>query len=101
MNMKMNKMMKDLQRMQAQMQQDIEALDVEGTAGGGVVTARMNGRKQLLSLKLSPEAVTPGDVEMMEDLIVAAVNEAGRKTDQEVERITTGLTAGLKLPGLS
>jgi DNA-binding YbaB/EbfC family protein len=96
--MKLNQMMKDLQRMQAKMQQDIEALDVEGTAGGGVVTARMNGRKQLLALKLTSEAITPDDVELMEDLIIAAVNEAGRKVDQEIERLTAGMTAGLKMP---
>ncbi len=97
--MNIGKMMKDLQKMQAKMQQEVDAVEVEGTAGGGVVTTRMNGKKQLLALKLSPEAITPDDVELMEDLILAAVNEAGRQVDEEVERLTQGLTAGLKLPG--
>ena len=98
--MNIGKMMKDLQKMQAKMQEDLDALEVEGTAGGGVVTARMSGKKQLLSLKLSADAVTPDDLELMEDLLVAAVNEAGRKVDEEVERMTQGLTAGMKIPGL-
>jgi DNA-binding YbaB/EbfC family protein len=98
--MNLGKMMKDLQRMQAKMQEDLGALEVEASAGGGVVTARMNGKKELLSIKLTPEAITPGDPELMEDLVVAAVNEAGRKVDEEVARMTEGLTAGLKLPGL-
>jgi DNA-binding YbaB/EbfC family protein len=97
--MNIGKMMKDLQKMQAKMQEDVGALEIEGTAGGGVVTARMNGKKQLLKLSLSPEAITPDDTELMEDLILAAVNEAGRQVDEEVERLTQGLTAGLKLPG--
>ena len=97
--MNIGKMMKDLQKMQAKMQQDVDGVEVEGTAGGGVVTTRMNGKKKLLALKLSPEAITPDDVELMEDLILAAVNEAGRQVDEEVERLTQGLTAGLKLPG--
>lgn len=98
--MNIGKMMKDLQRMQAKMQEDLANLEVEGSAGGGVVTARMNGRKELLALKLSPEAITPEDPELMEDLLVAAVNEAGRKVDEEVKRMTEGLTAGIKIPGL-
>jgi DNA-binding YbaB/EbfC family protein len=93
-------MMKDLQKMQGKLQEEIEALEVTGTAGGGVVTARMNGKKELLGLELSPEAVTPDDVELMGDLIVAAVNDAGRKVDDEVGRLTQGMAAGLKLPGL-
>jgi len=97
--MNIGKMMKDLQKMQAKMQQDVDALEMEGSAGGGVVTARMNGKKEMLSLHLAPEAITPDDTELMEDLIVAAINEAGRQVDQEVERLTQGMTAGMKLPG--
>jgi DNA-binding YbaB/EbfC family protein len=93
------KMMKDLQKMQSKMQEDLDALELEGTAGGGMVTARMNGKKQLLSIKLAADAITPDDPELLEDLVVAAVNEAGRRIDEEVERMTRGLTAGLKLPG--
>ena len=96
--MNVGKMLKDLQRMQLKVQQEIEALEVEGSAGGGVVTARMNGKKQLLALRLSPESITREDPELMEDLILAAVNEAGRQVDEAVERMTRGLTAGMNLP---
>lgn len=99
--MNVAKMMKDLQKMQAKMQEEMEALEVEGSAGGGVVTARMNGKKELLSLKLSPDAITPDDPELMEDLLLAAVNEAGRKVDEQVARMTQGMTSGLRIPGLS
>ncbi len=98
--MNVGKMMKNLQKMQAKMQEEIEALEIEGSSGGGVVTARMNGKKQLLSIKLSPDAITPDDLELMEDLVVAAVNEAGRMVDSEVERMTQGMAAGLNLPGM-
>jgi len=93
------KMMKDLQKMQAKMQEDLDTLEIEASSGGGVVSARMNGRKQLLSLKLAPQAITPEDSELMEDLITAAVNEAGRRVDAAVEQMTQGLAAGLNLPG--
>ena len=96
--MNIGKMMKDLQKMQTKMQEDLQTVEVEGSAGGGIVTARMNGKKELLEIKLSPEAVTPDETDLMEDLLVAAVNEAGRKVDEEVERMTQGLTAGLKMP---
>ncbi len=98
--MNLGKMMKDLQRMQEKLQVEVETLEVEATAGGGVVTARMNGKKQLVALHLAPEAITPDDPGMVEDLVLAAVNEAGRKVDAEVERLTQGMTAGLKLPGM-
>jgi DNA-binding YbaB/EbfC family protein len=98
--MNISKMMKDLQKMQSKLQEDVERLEVEGSAGGGVVKARMNGRKQLLALEITPAAVTPDDLELMGDLLVAAVNEAGRKVDEEVERMTQGMASGLKIPGL-
>jgi DNA-binding YbaB/EbfC family protein len=98
--MNIGKMMKDLQKMQTKMQDDLQNLEISGSAGGGVVTARMNGKKELLEIKLSAEAVTPDDIELMEDLLVAAVNEAGRKVDDEVQSMTQGLTAGLKIPGM-
>ena len=96
--MNIGKMMKDLQKMQSKMQQDLQTIEVEGSSGGGIVTARMNGKKELLEIKLSPEAVTPDETDLMEDLLVAAVNEAGRKVDEEVERMTQGLTSGLQMP---
>ncbi len=98
--MNIGKMMKDLQKMQTKMQESLDTLEIEGTSGGGVVTVRMNGKKQLLSLKLAPEAVTPDDTELMEDLLIAAINEAGRRVDEEVERMTQGMTAGLNIPGM-
>ncbi|MBZ5638222.1 MAG: YbaB/EbfC family nucleoid-associated protein [Acidobacteriia bacterium] len=98
--MNLGKMMKDLQKMQDKLQAEVEAIEIEATAGGGVVTARMNGKKQLVSLRLVPEAITPDDPGMVEDLVLAAVNEAGRKVDAEVERLTQGMTAGLKMPGM-
>jgi len=99
--MNLGKMMKDLQKMQSKIQDQMEALEIEASVGGGVVTARMNGKKELLSLRLTPDAVTPDDPEMMQDLIVAAVNEAGRKVDAELQRITQGMAGGMKIPGLS
>ena len=98
--MNIAKMMKDLQKMQSKLMADMETLEVEGSAGGGVVSARMNGKKELLALKLSPDAVTPDDLGLMEDLIVAAVNEASRKVDEEVQRLTQGMAGGLDIPGL-
>ena len=99
--MNIGKMMKDLQKMQGRLQEQVDSLEVEGTAGGGVVTARMNGKKELLGLKLSKEAITPDDTELMEDLIVAAVNDCGKKVDAEVQGMTQGLAGGLNIPGLS
>jgi DNA-binding YbaB/EbfC family protein len=99
--MNIQKMMKDLQRMQSKLQDEIDALEVEASSGGGVVTARMNGKKDLVGLTLTPDAVTPDDLGMMQDLIIAAINEAGRKVDAEVQRKTQGLAGGLKIPGLS
>lgn len=98
--MNVQKMMKDLQRMQSKLQEEIDALDVVGSSGGEMVSARLNGKKQLLSLKIAPAAVGGEDLELLEDLIVAAVNEAGRKVDGEIERLTAGLAGGLKMPGL-
>ena len=99
--MNFGKMMKDLQKMQSKIQDEMDTLDIEASAGGGVVKARMNGKKELLSLELTPEAVTPDDTEMMQDLIVAAVNEAGRKVDAEVQKLTQGMAGGFKMPGMS
>ena len=99
--MNVEKMMKDLQRMQSKLQDEIETLEVEATAGGGVVTARMNGKKDLVGLTLTADAITPDDPGMMQDLIIAAINAAGRKIDAEIQRKTQGLAGGLKIPGRS
>lgn len=98
--MNLGKMMKDLQKAQAKLQREIESLEVEASSGGGVVTARMNGKKELVSLRLTPEAVSPDDLSMMQDLILAAVNGAGRKVDAEIQKLTQGMASGLNIPGL-
>jgi len=94
-------MMKNLQQMQTKLQSQMDELEVESSAGGGVVTARMNGKKELLALKLSPDAITPDDPELLEDLVIAAVNEASRKVDDELQELTQGMAGGLNIPGLT
>lgn len=79
--MNVAKMMKDLQKMQTKLQAEIEALDLEASAGGGMVTARMNGKKELTAVRISPEAITPDDPELLQDLVLAAVNEARRRSE--------------------
>ena len=94
--MDLQKMMKQAQQMQEKMQKEMEALVVDATAGGGVVTVQMTGSKEVVSIKIDPEAVKEGDVEMLQDLIVAAVNEAGRKVDEAMQ----GKLGGMLPPGL-
>ena len=93
------KMMKQLQQAQEKIQAEIAALVVEATTGGGVVKVEMDGQKQLRSLKIDPEVVSKDDVEMLQDLVLAAVNEAGRKVDDAIQQKVGGLTGGMKLPG--
>jgi len=93
-------MMKQVQQMQEQMQQRMAQLRVEGSAGGGMVKAAMNGSKELLSIAIDKEAVDPEDVEMLQDLVVAAVNEASRKVDEEMQSSIGAMTGGMKIPGL-
>ncbi|HYM62127.1 MAG TPA: YbaB/EbfC family nucleoid-associated protein [Thermoanaerobaculia bacterium] len=93
-------LMKQVQQMQAQMQQRMADLRVEGSAGGGMVKAVMNGQKDLLSVAIEKEAVDPNDVEMLQDLVVAAVNEAARKVDEEMQSAVGAMTGGMKIPGL-
>jgi DNA-binding YbaB/EbfC family protein len=96
----LQKIMKQAQQMQERMQKTMEELEVEGSAGGGMVTARMNGAKQLLSLKLDPEVVDPEEVEMLQDMVVAAINDAARRVDEALQEQMQGLTGGLPLPGM-
>ena len=93
-------MMKQVQAMQAQMQQRMSELSVEGSAGGGMVKATMNGHKELLAVAIDKEAVDPNDVEMLQDLVVAAVNEASRKVDESMQDQLGAMTGGMKIPGL-
>ncbi len=94
------KLMKQLQQTQERLQSEIAAIVVEATAGGGVVKVEMDGQKQLRAVKIDPEVVSKEDVEMLQDLVLAAVNEACRKVDEMVKDKVGGLTGGLKIPGL-
>jgi DNA-binding YbaB/EbfC family protein len=95
------KLMKQLQQAQEKVQQEIAALRIEATAGGGMVRVEMAGEKNLLSIKIDPEVVSKDDVEMLQDLILVAINEAARKVDEAVKEKMAGLTSGLKIPGLT
>ena len=91
-------MMKQAQQMQERLQREMAALTVQATSGGGMITVTMNGAKQLLSIAIDPEVVSKDDIEMLQDLIVAAVNDAHRKADEEMSKKMGGmLPPGLKL----
>jgi nucleoid-associated protein EbfC len=92
-------MMKQAQQLQERMQQEMATIRVEGAAGGGMVTVVVNGHKQVQSLTIDPESVSKDDVEMLQDLIVAAVNDALRKVDEELKSKVGGIMSGLGLPG--
>ena len=99
----MGKLMKQAQEMQAKMaqvQEELEAREVEGTAGGGMVTVRMNGKQEVLGLKIKPEAVDPDDVEMLEDLVLAAIREARKHAETLMQTEMAKVTGGMDLPGL-
>lgn len=89
-----------LQQQMTKMQEELEEREYEATAGGGVVTARVNGKKELVALTIKPEAVDPEDVEMLQDTILAAVNEAMREASETCEREMGKLTGGMSIPGL-
>ncbi|MDD4334269.1 MAG: YbaB/EbfC family nucleoid-associated protein [Desulfotomaculaceae bacterium] len=99
----MNKMMKQVQKMQQEMvklQEELGERRVESTAGGGVVKVIANGKNEVVSIEIKPEAVDPEDVEMLQDLITAAVNEALRQAQEMVSQEMGKLTGGLKIPGM-
>ena len=99
----MNKMLEQVQQMQGQMQKAQEELKnetVQATAGGGMVTVVANGKQELVSVKIDPEVVSKDDVQMLEDLVLAATNEALRKSRELVQQELGKLTGGLKIPGL-
>lgn len=95
------KLMKQLQQTQERVQQEIAALKIEASSGGGMVRVEMDGQKNLLSLKIDPEAVNKDDVEMLQDLVLVAVNEACRRVDEAVKEKVAGLAGGMKIPGLT
>ncbi len=95
------KLMKQVQQMQERLQQEIAAILVEATAGGGMVKVEMDGQKTLRSVIIDPEVVNKDDVAMLQDLIVAAAGEAVRKVDEAIQEKTAALAGGLpRIPGL-
>jgi nucleoid-associated protein EbfC len=95
--------MKQAQQMQAKMarvQQDLEKKELEATAGGGMVTARVNGKQELLELKIEKDVVDPEDVEMLQDLVLAAVNEAIKQSQKMIQDEMGKVTGGMNIPGL-
>ena len=103
--LKMSEMLSQANQMQEDMQRKLGETVVEASSGGGAVTATMNGKKQLLKIRIDPSAVVAlsggqPDVEMLEDLVTAAVNEAGRKADEAIQSSVQGMLGGLKIPGL-
>jgi nucleoid-associated protein EbfC len=97
--MNIKQLMKQAQQMQDQMQRQMSTIRAEGTSGGGMVKAEMSGNKELLSITIDKEAVDPDDVEMLQDLVKAAVNEASRKVDEEMQSSMGAMTGGMKIPG--
>jgi len=94
------KMMQQAQEMQTRLQQQMSQLIVEATSGGGMVTVTMNGHKHIQRLRIDPSVVSKDDVEMLQDLVTAAINDAQRKVDEALKRQMGGLLGGLGLPGL-
>ena len=89
-----------LQQQMTKMQEELDAREFEATSGGGMVTAKVNGKRELLAISIKPEAVDPDDVEMLEDMVLAAVNEALRTAADTAEREMGKLTGGMGMPGL-
>ena len=94
-------MMKQAQEMQERLKKQMAEMRVEATSGGGMVTVVVSGTKQLESIRIDPDVVSKEDVEMLQDLIVAALNDANRKVDEQIGQSMSGLMGGLKIPGLS
>lgn len=97
-------MMKQVQQMQAkmaEMQAELENAEIEGSAGGGMVKVVVNGKNEIKSITIDPEVVDPADVEMLQDLIVAALNQAREKAQAVQQEQMSGLTGGLNIPGLN
>ncbi len=99
----MQQLARQAQKLQQQMtkvQEELDAREYEASAGGGMVTVKVSGKKELLSIEIKPEAVDPDDVEMLQDMVLAAVNEALRTANDTTEREMGKLTGGLNMPGL-
>ncbi len=98
--MNIQQMMKQAAQMQERLQKQMAEMRAEGTAGGGMVTVVINGAKQVQSIKIDPDCVSKEDVEMLQDLILAAIADAQRKVDDDLQTQMGGLMGGLKIPGL-
>ena len=99
----MNALMRQAQKMQEDMkskQAELEAAEYTGSAAGEMVTVKMNGKHEVLSITIKPEAVDPDDIEMLEDMVAAAVNEAVRKVDEDADAAMQKITGGANFPGL-
>ncbi len=92
----MSKAKAQYESLQKKMQETV----VEASSGGGAISVKMDGRKQVLSLRIDPEAAKSGDIEMLQDLVVAAINEAGRKIDSQMQSTVGGMLGGMGIPGL-
>lgn len=95
------KLMKQLEQAQERIQEEIRGLEIEAASGGGMVKVVLDGEKRLKRLSIDPQVVDKADVEMLQDLIVAAINEAVRRVDEAVKEKVGGLTGGMKIPGLT
>jgi len=96
----LQELMSQAKRQYEVLQRKLEETVVEGSSGGGSVVVKMDGRKQLLSVKIDPEAAKSGDLEMLQDLVAAAVNSAGRKVDEAMQSTVGGMLGGLGIQGL-
>ena len=99
--MNIQQMMKQAQQMQERLQRELAETDIEATVGGGMVTVVMNGVKQVRAITIDPEVVSKDDIEMLQDLIVAAINDTQRKVDEAVAGKMGGMMGGLNIPGLN
>ena len=99
----MNQILKQAQKMQdnmQKMQQELESKEFEVSVGGGAVTVKVNGKKELLDINMKPEVVDPDDIEMLQDLVISAVNEALRKVDEAQSSQMSKMAGGMNIPGL-
>ena len=99
----MNQILKQAQKMQdnmQKMQQELEAKEFEVSVGGGAVTVKVNGKKEVLDVTMKPEVVDPDDIEMLQDLIMTAINEANRKAQEKHDSEINKITGGINIPGL-
>jgi nucleoid-associated protein EbfC len=97
----MQQILKQVQQFQEQLQKQLDELEVQGAAGGGMVTVRMNGQKQLSEVHIEPDIFASRDLEMLQDLILVAVNDATRKVDEQLASQMGSLAGGLNIPGLT